>query len=92
MNNTNLIYAYGEDCRAGTIRETFFANQLKVKHRLNIPKQGDFIIDDKFTFEIGGDKKVFEQIQDISNSYIATDEIGVGNGNKIPLWMFGLLY
>ena len=92
MNNTNLIYAYGEDCRAGTIRETFFANQLKVKHRLNIPKQGDFIIDDKFTFEIGGAKKGFEQIKDISNSYIATDEIGVGNGNKIPLWMFGLLY
>ena len=92
MNNTNLIYAYGDDCKAGTIRETFFANQLKVKHRLNIPKQGDFIVDDKFIFEVGGKNKSFEQIKDISDSYIAADEIEIGSGNKIPLWLFGLLY
>ena len=92
MNNTNLIYAYGDDCKAGTIREAFFANQLKVKHRLNIPKQGDFIIDDKFIFEVGGKNKSFEQIKDISASYIAADEIEIGSGNKIPLWLFGLLY
>ena len=92
MNNTNLIYAYGDDCKAGTIRETFFANQLRVKHRLNIPKQGDFIVDDKFIFEVGGKNKGFEQIKDISSSYIAADEIEAGSGNKIPLWLFGLLY
>ncbi|WP_297969024.1 AAA family ATPase [uncultured Campylobacter sp.] len=92
MNNTNLIYAYGDDCKAGTIRETFFANQLRVKYRLNIPKQGDFIVDDKFIFEVGGKNKGFEQIKDISSSYIAADEIEVGSGNKIPLWLFGLLY
>ena len=92
MNNTNLIYAYGDDCKAGTIRETFFANQLKVKHRLNIPKQGDFIVDDKFVFEVGGKNKSFEQIKDISDSYMAADEIEAGSGNKIPLWIFGLLY
>ncbi|QCD51954.1 ATP-binding protein [Campylobacter sp. RM16192] len=92
MNNTNLIYAYGNDCKVGTIRETFFANQLKIKHRLNIPKQGDFIIDDKFIFEVGGKNKGFDQIKDIANSYIASDEIEVGSGNKIPLWLFGLLY
>lgn len=92
MNNTNLIYAYGNDCKVGTIRETFFANQLKIKHKLNIPKQGDFIVDDKFIFEVGGKNKGFDQIKDIENSYIATDEIEVGSGNKIPLWLFGLLY
>ena len=92
MNNTKLIYAYGDDCKAGTIRETFFANQLKVKHRLSIPKQGDFIVDDKFIFEVGGKNKSFEQIKDISDSYIAADEIETGSGNKIPLWLFGLLY
>ena len=36
--------------------------------------------------------KGFEQIKDISDSYIAADEIGVGSGNKMPLWLFGLLY
>ena len=92
MNNTNLIYAYGDDCKAGTIRETFFANQLRVKYRLNIPKQGDFIVDDKFIFEVGGKNKSFEQIKDMPNSFIAADDIEVGVGNKIPLWLFGFLY
>lgn len=92
MNNTNLIYAYGDSCKLGTIRETFFANQLKELHKLNIPKQGDFIVDDKFTFEIGGAKKSFEQIKDMPNSYVVADDIEIGSGNKIPLWLFGFLY
>lgn len=56
MNNTNLIYTYGNSYKVEIIRETFFANQLKQSHKVNIPKQGDFIVDDKFTFEIGGAK------------------------------------
>ena len=92
MNNTNLIYSYGNNFKIGTIRETFFANQLKATHKLNISKKGDFIVDDKFTFEIGGAKKSFEQIKDMPNSFIASDDIKVGVGNKIPLWLFGFLY
>ncbi|MDU5325191.1 hypothetical protein [Campylobacter ureolyticus] len=56
MNNTNLIYTYGDSYKVEIIRETFFANKLKQSHKVNIPKQGDFIVDDKFTFEIGGAK------------------------------------
>ena len=41
---------------------------------------------------VGGRKKSFDQIKDIPNSYLAIDETEVGFGNKIPLWMFGLLY
>ena len=92
MNNTNLIYSYGNNFKIGTIRETFFANQLKAMHKLNISKQGDFIVDDKFIFEVGGKNKGFEQIKDMPNSYIAADDIEVGVGNKIPLWLFGFLY
>ncbi len=55
-------------------------------------KGGDFILNDKFTFEIGGAKKSFEQIKDMPNSFIAADDIEVGVGNKIPLWLFGFLY
>ena len=33
-----------------------YTTNLNSKH-----KQGDFIVDDKFTFEIGGSKKRFEQ-------------------------------
>ena len=28
----------------------------------------------------------------IENSFVAADEIEVGFGNKIPLWLFGFLY
>ena len=35
---------------------------------------------------------VLQQIKDIPESFLAIDEEEVGRGNKIPLWMFGLLY
>lgn len=92
MQNTNLIYAYGDKCKIGTIRETFFANQLSAKHHINIPKFGDFIVDDKYIFEVGGAKKGFSQIANEINSFVAADDIEVGAGNKIPLWLFGFLY
>ena len=43
-------------------------------------------------FEVGGRKKSFVQIADIENGYLAVDDIEVGFGNRIPLWMFGFLY
>jgi len=92
LNNPNLNYSYCERQEVGTIRETFFANQLNLLHELSIPKSGDFIVDDLYTFEIGGKNKGFEQIKDIKESFIAADDIEIGFGNKIPLWLFGFLY
>ena len=81
------------------MRESFFVNQISAYKAgkfqtdlLMLNKQGDFIVDDKFTFEVGGTKKSFEQIKDVQNSYVAADDIEVGSGNKIPLWLFGFLY
>ena len=62
LNNTNLLYAYCEKAEKGTIRETFFANQVSLKNKLNIAKEGDFLVDKKYTFEIGGKNKNFKQI------------------------------
>ena len=76
----------------GNVRETFFANQLGNITEIYSGKNGDFMIGNKFTFEIGGAKKSFEQIKDMPNSFIAADDIEVGVGNKIPLWLFGFLY
>lgn len=42
--------------------------------------------------QVGGKGKGFSQIKDIPDSYVIADEIEIGYGNKIPLWMFGLLY
>ncbi|HHD77838.1 MAG TPA: AAA family ATPase [Campylobacteraceae bacterium] len=92
LNNTNLLYAYCEKAKKGTIRETFFANQLQEKHILHISKSGDFIVDEKETFEIGGKSKDFSQISGIEESFVVSDDIEKGSGRKIPLWMFGFLY
>lgn len=92
FNNTSLMYALAAQVDAGTMRETFIASQLSVDHTLHMPSQGDIVVDGKWLFEVGGKGKSFKQIKDLSNSYVAADNIEVGFGNKIPLWLFGLLY
>lgn len=92
LNNTNLLFAYCQNSEIGTIRETFFANQVSHKFKLNISKNGDFLIDNIYIVEVGGKNKSFEQIKDMPNSFVAADDIEVGLGNKIPLWLFGFLY
>jgi predicted AAA+ superfamily ATPase len=90
LNNTNLLNIV--DCEIGTVRETFFIQTLSLFHNVTYPKKGDFLVDGKFLFEIGGKHKGFGQIKDIENSFIAYDDIEVGYKNKIPLWLFGFLY
>ena len=92
LNNTNLLYAYCENAEVGTVRETFFANQVISQYPLHISKQGDFVISKKYTIEVGGKDKRFDQIKDIPDSYVVADNIVIGANNKIPLWLFGFLY
>lgn len=93
LNNTNLSYAISPSTiNRGTLRETFFFNQVANKHNVSFTKHGDFLVDEKYTFDIVGRKKNNKQIYDVPNSYIAADEIILGAKNKIPLWLFGFLY
>ncbi|MCY7410726.1 MAG: AAA family ATPase [Chitinophagales bacterium] len=93
LYNTNLAFALaGENTNAGTLRETFFANQLSVMHKLTVPHDGDFMVDGKYTFEVSGKNKTAHQVKNIRNSFVVSDEIEKGINNKIPLWLFGLLY
>ncbi len=92
LGNTNLMYALGSSINEGTLRETFFLNQLSLNHDVNAPAQGDFLVDRKCLFEVGGRNKTFAQIKDMQDSYLAVDGVEVGSRNRIPLWMFGLLY
>lgn len=92
LNNANLMHALSNNVSEGTMRETFFANQVGAITTLTMPKQGDFMADDKYLFEVGGSRKTFNQIADLSNSYLAIDDIEVGNRNRVPLWIFGCLY
>lgn len=93
LENTNLMYALnGRSVSIGNARETFFANQLRYSHLIEISKQSDFIVDGKYTFEIGGKNKNKTQIEGLQDAYVALDDIEYGFENKIPLWIFGFLY
>ena len=92
LNNTNLMNALSLQTEIGTIRETIFANQLSAVTKLTMPKEGDFMVNETYLFEVGGKGKTFRQIADIPNSYLAVDDTEIGYENRIPLWMFGLLY
>jgi hypothetical protein len=92
LDNTNLFSVFCENPKKGTLRETFFASALSYEYTIGYPKSGDFMIDEKWIFEIGGKDKGFKQIKDSANAYIVADDIEVGIDNKIPLWLFGFVY
>lgn len=96
LNNTNLLRAINRTLRredgVGGVRETFFLNQLLPFHKVNLHSSADFLVDDHYSIEVGGKGKDYNQIKHLKNSYLAVDDLPVGFGNKIPLFLFGLLY
>jgi len=91
FENTNFVHLFADGkANIGSIRETFFFNQVSQIHRVTASKFGDFMVDEKYTFEVGGPNKNFQQIKGVPNSYLAID-VENSVGNKIPLWMFGML-
>lgn len=93
LNNTNLIYALGQSqIEQGTLRETFFANQLKHNYEIHLAPKGDFIVNRKYTIEIGGKNKTTQQITGIKDAFVLRDDIEIGALNIIPLYLFGMLY
>ncbi len=92
FSNSNLVYVFQDNAGRGTIRETFFLNQLSVGYRIAYPKTGDFLVNGKFIFEVGGKSKTLDQIKSVDNAYLALDDMEYGFKNKIPLWLFGFLY
>ncbi|SFB45944.1 ATP-binding protein [Algoriphagus aquimarinus] len=92
LENTNLSYALKATPEIGSVRETFLLNQLKnIKKEVRLPKSGDFQLDD-LVIEVGGKNKDASQVNHLENYLIAADEIELGFGKKVPLWIFGMMY
>lgn len=92
LDNTNLLYSLAEDAsNVGNIRETFFINQMRVKHDVFVSPVADFLIDD-MTFEVGGKNKGQKQIKEVEKGFLVKDDIENGFLNVIPLWQLGLTY
>jgi hypothetical protein len=93
LHNPNLInYLAGDNANIGSIRETYFINQLSAIYTLHYGKTADFVVDNQYTFEVGGKNKNQKQIHGLYDAYIVKDDIETGIQNIIPLWLFGFLY
>lgn len=93
LDNTTLIHALGgSQVEVGTVRETFFFNQTRSLLSVTASPVSDFLVDGRYTFEVGGRKKKQAQLQGIENGFVVRDDMEMGYGNILPLWMFGMLY
>ena len=92
LDNTNIMRVLGgNQMNAGSARETFFFNQMRVNHDVTSSQISDFEIGD-ITFEIGGKGKGSSQLKEAQRGYVVADDIEFGHGNTVPLWAFGLNY
>lgn len=93
LENTNVAFALKDQPDVGSLRETFFFNQLRnAGYAVSLPENGDFLVNKKWAFEVGGSSKGDTQVKKIPNSYLALDGIETAYQNRIPLWVFGFLY
>lgn len=92
LSNSNNYFALCSTPEIGTLREVFFVSQLSQGHEVRYPNKADFLVDDQYLFEIGGESKTNQQISHAAQAYLALDGIEHGRGQRIPLWLFGFLY
>lgn len=96
LNNTNLLYGINGSLKTtqsiGVVRETFFVNQVANTCKVSLHDAGDYFIDDRYVIEVGGRNKTKKQIKHLEQAYLAVDDIEIGFGTKIPLYLFGFLY
>jgi predicted AAA+ superfamily ATPase len=93
LNNTNLMYAIdSRQVDVGNVRETFFANQMRDVYDIHLSPKVDFLVDRRYSIEVGGKNKKQRQLAGLDNAFVAKDDIEIGIGNVIPLWLFGFCY
>ena len=90
LHNTNLMHVMMPGrVNKQDMMETFFQNAVCGKHKVNIgDRSSTFILDGKYRYRISEEvpkRKATDVV------YVSTDK-QQGEGQEIPLWMFGLLY
>lgn len=93
LGNTNYAFALGDgQPNIGSVRESFFMSQMRVRYDVAFSNVVDFVVSDKYNVEIGGKNKSKKQIAGLDHAFTAVDNIEVGFGTQIPLWLFGFVY
>lgn len=90
MYNSNLMYPIRPmEVSPQAVRETFFYNQLVKGNRVNEgSRNAHFLVNETYNFRVEESRKV----KNNPDLYYAVDKTEVGEGNMIPLWLFGFLY
>lgn len=94
LSNTSLINSFSEKGKnQGNLRETFALDQLQnAGYSVTFPKFGDFLINEGLLIEIGGAGKSAAQVAEYDNHLIFSDDLEIGWGKKVPLFLIGFLY
>lgn len=96
LNNPNLYKLFtgkkGMDPERGAVREAFFISQAGERYHVYLAPKGDFLVGD-YTIEVGGAQKGFSQVRAAGeDGFLFIDDIEIGVGKKIPLYLAGFLY
>ena len=93
LNNTNLFYVLAPMTHEpGSIRETFFVSQVAATCEVFTHRRADFIVNHRWIIEVGGKNKSTHQIRGLDQNFLVLDDLEIGHGSKIPLWLFGFTY
>ena len=93
LENSNLMHdLMDHEASPSDSLETFVLNQLKKDHDIKLTASGDFLVDDRHTFRMCSGNRKQKQAKDEGNSYIIADDIEIGSGSLIPVWLLGFLY
>ena len=94
LGDPNQIHALctAGQASVGNIRETFFCRMVSEGNSVHAAEKGDFVIGKNILIEVGGRSKTERQIRGTQAAYLALDDIEIGVGNRVPLWLFGFLY
>lgn len=94
LENPNWSYSLKKEADIGNIRETFLLSQLlNAGLEVELPTNGDFYLKEfDLVIEVGGKSKTTKQMYNENNFLVASDDIEIGRGKKVPLWLFGFLY
>jgi len=91
LQNTNLMYAINPfNVHTQDLRETFLYNNLQRDNKVNESSENaHFLVEKKYNISVYGKDDNFVNR---AGQYYAVDMLEVGQGNMIPLWLFGFLY
>lgn len=91
MHNSNLIYSiYPTRVEEQDVLDTFFVNSLWKDHKVDKgERNASFVVDEAMNFKVCTDDA---RAKEDPECIYALHHAESGQGNRIPLWLFGFLY